>query len=138
MKNKLLSILLVLAMVFSMTACSGGSEENIEPTDKIVFKEAGHGGTIAAYFSEYEQYFYNPEDWGVEEAYKAYGPNFTTTVNAELIENLEGKIWIIDKIDKSLYNELFNNESYKLISEKEFWTKYHGYSMSMILVEKIN
>ena len=60
----------------------------------------------------------------------------TTCINSDFIQDLEGRIWIIDKTDKSLYNELFNNEQYKLISEKEFWTAYHEYSMNMILVEK--
>ena len=42
-----------------------------------------------------------------------------------------------DYYDNKLYNELFNNKDYKIISEKQFWTKYHGYSMNIILIEKV-
>ena len=111
-------------------------EQNIQQGDTIIYREIGHGSTIAVYFTENQQYFYNPEDWNVEEAYKALGSHMTTCINSDFIQELEGRIWIIDKTDKSLYSELFNNEQYKLISEKEFWTAYHEYSMNMILVEK--
>ena len=112
-------------------------EENIQEGDIIIYKEIGHGSTMTIYFTENKQYFYNPENWHVEEAYKALGDHMEIYTNTDLAEKLEGRIWIIDKTDKSLYNELFNNDQYKLISEKEFWTAYHGYSMNMILVEKI-
>lgn len=113
-------------------------EQNIQQGDAIIYREIGHGSTIAVYFTENKQYFYNPENWNVEEAYKALGSHMTTCINSDFIQDLEGRIWIIDKTDKSLYNELFNNEQYKLISEKEFMTAYHEYSMNMILVEKIS
>lgn len=111
-------------------------QENIQEGDKIIYKEIGHGSTIAIYFPEYEQYFYNPENWGVEEAYKALGDNMKTVVNTDFLQELDGRIWIMDKADKSLYNELFNNEEYSLISENMIYTDYYGYSINMILVEK--
>lgn len=113
-------------------------KENIQPTDTIIYKEIGHGSTITIYFTENEQYFYNPENWNVEEAYKALGDHMQIYTNTDFTQKLEGRVWIIDKTDKSLYNELFNNEQYKLISEKEFWTAYHGYSMNIMLVEKVD
>ena len=112
-------------------------EENIQKEDQIVYKESGHGSTIAVYFTENEQYFYNPEDWNVEEAYKAFGAHMETYTNTDFIEKLNGRIWLIDTMDNKLYNELFNNKDYKIISEKQFWTKYHGYSMNIILIEKV-
>ena len=112
-------------------------QENIQPGDKIIYKEIGHGSTITIYFTENQQYFYNPENWNVEEAYKALGEHMQIYTNTDIAQKLDGRVWIIDKTDKSLYNELFNNEEYKLISEKEFWTAYKGYSMNMILVEKV-
>ena len=110
--------------------------KNIQQGDTIIYKEINPGSTMAVYFAENKQYFYNPDDWNVEEAYKAFGNHMTTSISSDFIEELEGRIWIIDTIDKSLYNELFNNEDYRLISEKEFWTAYHEYSMNMILIEK--
>lgn len=111
-------------------------QENIKKGDQIVYKEIGHGSTIAIYFPEYKQYFYNPENWGVEEAYKALGDNMKTVVNTEFLQELDGRIWVMDKADKSLYNELFNNEEYTLISENMIYTDYYGYAINMILVEK--
>lgn len=111
-------------------------QENIKEGDQIIYREIGHGSTITIYFPEYQQYFYNPENWGVEEAYKALGDNLKIVVDTNLIQELEGRIWIMDKADKSLYNELFNNEDYTLISEKMIYTDYYGYAINMILVEK--
>ncbi len=112
-------------------------EQNIQEGDTIIYKEIGHGSTFAIHFPENKQYFYNPENWKVEEAYKALGEHMQIYTNTDIAQKLEGRIWIIDKTDKSLYNELFNNEQFKLISEKEFYTNYHGYCMNMILVEKV-
>ena len=113
-------------------------EENIQLGDTIIYKEIGHGSTMTIYFTENKQYFYNPENWNVEEAYKALGNHMQICTNTDFMQNLNGRVWIIDKTDKSLYNELFNNEQYKMISEKEFLTAYYDYSMNIILVEKIS
>lgn len=111
-------------------------KQNIQKGDVVVYKEIDPGSTIAVYFTENKQYFYNSEDWNVEEAYKAFGNHVKTCINSDFTKELQGRIWIIDKTDKSLYNELFNSEQYELISEKEFYTAYHEYSMNMILIEK--
>ena len=112
-------------------------QQNIQPEDKIVYKEQQEGSTFAVYFPENKQYFYNPEDWGVGEAYKAFGSNFATCIDINFITELNGRIWLIDKWDKPLYNELFNNGNYQIISEQQFNTKYHNYEMNIILIEKI-
>lgn len=111
-------------------------QENVQEEDKIVYREIGHGSTIAVFFPENKQYFYNPENWHVEEPYKALGSHMETYTNTDFMENLDGRIWIIDKLDKSLYNELFNNEEYNVVSEEIFLTEYHKYSLDIILVEK--
>lgn len=112
-------------------------QNNIQEGDKIVYREIGHGSTIAVFFPENEQYFYNPENWNVEEAYKALGNHMHTYTNTDFMENIEGRVWIIDTMNQSVYNQLFNNEGYKLLSEEKFLTDYHGYSLDIILVEKI-
>lgn len=112
-------------------------KENIQKDDSIVFKEIDNGSTISIFFPENEKYFYNPENWNVEEAYKAFGNQMKTYINTDFIKELDGRIWIIDTLDKSLYNELFNNEEYKVLNEKEFITKYHNYSLNIMLIEKI-
>jgi len=69
---------------------------------------------------------------------QAFGNHWKVCTNTDFMKNLKERIWLIDKEDKRFYNELFNNENYKIISEKQFVTKYHDYSMNIILLEKVN
>ena len=111
-------------------------QENVQSGDIIVYEEIGHGSTVAVWFPDNRQYFYNEGNWGVEEAYKAFGENYSTEVTTDFLDELSGRIWIIDKADKPLYNKLFNNDKYTVISEKLQYTGYHWYCLNMILVEK--
>ena len=111
-------------------------QNNIQEGDQLVYKEQQEGSVIAVYFPNNKQYFYNPDDWGVEEAYKAFGTNLKTCINSDFLEELEGRIWLIDKENKPLYNELFNDGNYKIISEKQIDIEYHKYSMNIVLIEK--
>lgn len=111
-------------------------QENVQSGDIIVYEEIGHGSTVAVWFPDKRQYFYNEGNWGVEEAYKAFGENYSTEVTTDFLDELSGRIWIIDKADKPLYNKLFNNDKYTVISEKLQYTGYHWYCLNMILVEK--
>ncbi|MCI9063344.1 MAG: hypothetical protein HFJ17_01905 [Clostridia bacterium] len=70
-------------------------------------------------------------------SYKAYAPQMSVVTNEDFMKDLTGRVWIVDNWDKELYNKLFNNENYKMISEKYIETKYHGYSYNMVLVERI-
>lgn len=113
-------------------------DENIKEEDYIVYNQIGSASTSAIYAKNNKQYFYNPDDWGVQEAYKAFEPKMKVVIDEkEFLENLSGRIWIIDDWNKSLYNELFNNEDYKLIKEDFIEIKYHKYNYNMILVERI-
>ena len=111
-------------------------QNNIQEGDQLVYKEQQEGSVIAVYFPNNKQYFYNPDDWGVEEAYKAFGTNLKTCINSDFLEELEGRIWLIDKENKPLYNELFNDGNYKIISEKQIDIESHKYSMNIVLIEK--
>lgn len=110
-------------------------EENLEQGDVIIYDNMGNA-TIGVYFSEYKQYFYNPENWGVEEAYKAFGENFEIVINEEFVNRLPNRIWIIDDSSKKLYHSVFENTEYTIISEKMFYTEYHKYQYNIILLTK--
>lgn len=112
-------------------------DENIKEDDYIVYNQIGSASTSAIYANNQQQYFYNPENWGVEEAYKAFAPQMQVMTNEDFLEDISGRIWIVDDWDKSLYNRLFNNNKYKLIKEYFIETNYHGYNYNMILVERI-
>lgn len=111
--------------------------ENIKENDYIVYNQIGSASTSSIYADNQNQYFYNPENWGVEEAYKAFAPQMTVVINEDFLQDISGRIWIVDDWNKTLYNKLFNNNKYKLIKEDFIETKYHGYNYNMILIERI-
>lgn len=111
-------------------------KENIQDGDTITFSNLGGGFVAAIHFADNQVYFYNPENWGVEEAYKAFGPNYETCVTKDFIENCSNRVWVIDNIDGSTFEELFKDKNYKKVSEKEFFTKYHDYNYKITLIEK--
>ena len=112
-------------------------KENIEEGDVLVYRNIGNGSVFASNFKNNKQYFYNPEDWGIVEAYKAWAPQMETYITTEFLEKCEGRIWIIDSEDNGFFNELFNNKEYKHISTEVFQTKYRAYTYNITLVEKI-
>ena len=111
-------------------------EKNIQEGDTIAFSNLGGGFVAAIHFEDNQVYFYNPENWGVEEAYKAFGPNYETCVTKDFVEDCSNRVWVIDDINGSLYEELFKDKDYKKVSEKEYFTKYHDYNYKITLIEK--
>ena len=112
-------------------------KENVQDGDVFVFNEVGSGFVCASVFTENENYFYNKENWGVEEAYKAWAPKMETHVTTNFLENCTGRIWVIGAWNNSCYEELFDNENYKKISNQYFATKYQNYSYNITLVERV-
>lgn len=119
-------------------------EENIKDDDIIVYSNIGNGSVFAVYFKDNKQYFYNGNHWNVEEAYKAYGPQMETVEALDFLKDYKGRIWIIDSIDSSFYNDKFKTDDYKVIDSKviktkypsSFDTNYSGYEYNLILIEK--
>lgn len=119
-------------------------EENIKDDDIIVYSNIGNGSVFAVYFKDNKQYFYNGDHWNVEEAYKAYGPQMETVEDLDFLKDYKGRIWIIDSIDNSFYNDKFKTDDYKVVDSKviktkypsSFDTNYSGYEYNLILIEK--
>lgn len=112
-------------------------KENVQEGDVFVYNEVGSGFVCASIFTQNKQYFYNKENWGVEEAYKAWAPQMKTCINSDFLEELEecsGRIWVIGAWNNSCYEELFNNENYQYISNNYFETKYQNYPYNITLV----
>ena len=112
-------------------------KENVQKGDVFVYNEVGSGFVCASIFKENNQYFYNKEDWGVEEAYKAWSPHMKTCTNKEFLKECTGRIWVIGAWSNSCYEELFNNQEYIKISNKNFETGYQNYPYKITLVEKV-
>lgn len=94
------------------------------------------GSVPAIHFEENQVYFYNEENWGVEEAYRAFEPNYSTVVTKEFLDECSGRIWVIDGTWGNAVQKIFENTEYEKISEEEFYTEYHDYSYRITLIEK--
>ena len=111
-------------------------EENVQENDTIVFTDIGAGSIAAIHFEENQVYFYNKDNWGVEEAYKAFGPNFETCVTKDFVKECSNRIWVVDLVDGTTAEDVFSDKGYNKISEEKFFAKYHDYSWKIILLEK--
>lgn len=112
-------------------------KENIQEGDTIVYKDYANAGAITAiHFKENQIYFYNEYDWGIEEAYKAYTPNYEVYLNKDFIEKCSNRVWVIDNYDGDSAKYIFENTDYNITSEKLYYTEYHDYSYKITLVEK--
>ena len=113
-------------------------KENIKKTDTVVYSDCGVGSVAANHCIEPKVYFYNGDDWGVQEAYKCFGPNYETVVTEEFIEDCSDRIWVIDNAWGSAPQDIFGDKTkYKIVSEEKFQTDYHDYSWKITLVERI-
>lgn len=123
-------------------------KNNIQENDVIVYPGIGTGAIMAAKFPQYKQYFYNAEDWGVEEAYKAFGPAMQTYTTDDFLndEECQGRIWLVlDFYKVDYFNEKFNNDNYRVLAKKQYFTKYNKEKAqnketeyNIYLIEKIN
>lgn len=109
-------------------------KENVQEDDVFVYNEVGSGFVCASIFTENKQYFYNKENWGVEEAYKAWAPQMKTCINSDFLKECTGRIWVIGAWNNLCYEELFNNENYKCLDNHNFQTKYQNYPYNITLV----
>lgn len=110
-------------------------KENIQEGDSIAFTKVGVGSIPAILFEENQVFFYNAEYWGVEEAYRAFEPNFYTVTDREEILNSSNRIWIIDENWNNAAQLIIENTEFEQVSEKEICTKYHDYNYKITLIK---
>lgn len=60
-------------------------KENIQEGDVLVYTNPGNGSVFAVNFPNNKQYFYNPDNWEVDEAYKAWGPHMETWITKDFL-----------------------------------------------------
>lgn len=111
-------------------------KENVKEDETIVYSEIGIGAITDVLFENNKQFFYNSEHWGVEEAYKAFGPQMKTCEDDTFLEECSDRIWVVGYGDTA-YNLLFNNENYIKLEEKDFDTTYQGDHYKIMLIEKV-
>lgn len=153
-KNKYITIAIcviiaIMAIVNNIKICqenydeSNGKQisylmENLQPNDTIIYKEIGQGGVVAVQTKDYKQYFVNLYNWSIEEAYKAYAPQMSVAYSLEEVENnLDGRLVVIDTPDFSFYNNDFENkDSYNIVSQETFNTRYKNIGYGVLILEK--
>lgn len=115
--------------------------ENIEEQDIIVYSGAINGAVITTEISQTHNvtsYFYNNENWGVHEAYKAFAPYMIIKENLDdILENYTGRIWLVENENThTLSNEIEEKYNATKIEEKQFENKYKNYKYTIELLEK--
>lgn len=112
-------------------------QENLQSEDILIYKKID-SAIFAVNFEDNKQYFWDAENWNVEEAYKAYGPQMDTVKDLSILDNYIGRIWVIDSDDLSLYSECFKEkDNYVFKSSEKFYTPYQNCTYNLILLEKV-
>ena len=120
--------------------CIDYIKENIETTDIIVYSNAINGAVISTKLSSDNNisYFYNKDNWGIYEAYKAYLPYMEVKDTLEeILDSYEGRIWLIERENTSdLYNEISSKYDVEKLENKSFKSEYKNYSYTVELIKK--
>ena len=113
-------------------------EENIKQDDIIIGSQNNCFSEfmISANYPDNYLYFYDAENWNVEEAYKAFGKQMKCIYSLEDIKNITGRMWVIDSLGYGLLEKIDKIYDVNIIDKKEFDTKYHGIQYSIALIEK--
>ena len=111
-------------------------QENIKKDDTLVIVDIGAGSIAAILYPDNQVYFYDGGNWGVAEAYKAFGPNFETYVTQDYLEKCSDRIWLFEYPGGKQAEEIEKISDYRIVSKKEFSTRYRNYIYGIVLLEK--
>lgn len=112
-------------------------KENLQPTDLIIYGNEGSGFVISANYPNNKQYFWNQENWNVEEAYKAFGENMKTVSNLDELKDYKGRILVVN-VDNYNISEVIQEEyeNVKVLDKKAFKTQYKKINYTFSMLEK--
>ena len=108
-------------------------DQNIQKGDILVCRNELSGFVISAYFPENKLYFWDEDNWNVEEAYKAYGQ---TVYNFDFLKDYNGRIWFINATNYSIYEKVANIYKLSLLDQKYFSVEYKKNPYTLTLVQK--
>lgn len=111
-------------------------KENIQETDILICQNELSGFIIFTNFPNNVSYFYDAESWNVEKAYKAFGNKMETIYDLGEIEDLQGRIWVLDSSNYALLDKVKEKYDINIIDQKTYSTKYHAFQYSFSLIEK--
>ena len=113
-------------------------KDNVKEEDIILYSDAISGAVISTYFDN-QSYFYDKQHWNVEEAYKAFS-NMKIIYNLDdVLENYEGRVWLIEGNTSTLLEEIIDNtDDCELIYKETYETKYKNniYTIELIDLSK--
>ena len=108
-------------------------KEELKPDDIIVYSGINEGGVVAALIDTNKQYFLNVENWGIEEAYKAFAPQMGVVNNfEEAAQKAKGRIFVVNSDNLKLEE----NTQYKVVSDEKFETRFKNYTYQIKILEK--
>lgn len=111
----------------------------VQEGDIFIYREIGAGSVVAIKYPNNKQYYYNVYHWTVEEAYKAYAPQMETVEDLSVLDNIKGKIIVIDDGSTALYDELKEKENIETIKKPEkINMKYKNLNYTISILNKIN
>lgn len=119
------------------TNCVEYMKENIQSNDIVLYSDAINGAVVSTQFSNNKAYFYNKENWGIHEAYKAFS-NMKIEENLNnILDKYSGRIWLIEgKDNHELYDEISLTYEVEKVQEKNFEQKYKDLSITIELINK--
>lgn len=111
----------------------------VQEGDILIYREIGAGSVVAIKYPNNKQYYYNAYHWTVEEAYKAYAPQMETVEDLSVLDNIKGRIIVIDDGSTALYDELKEKENIETIKKPEkINMKYKNLNYTISILNKIN
>lgn len=111
----------------------------VQEGDIFIYREIGAGSIVAIKYPNNKQYYYNAYHWTVEEAYKAYAPQMETVEDLSVLDNIKGRIIVIDDGSTALYDELKEKENIETIKKPEkINMKYKNLNYTISILNKIN
>ena len=111
----------------------------VQEGDIFIYREIGAGSVVAIKYPNNKQYYYNAYHWTVEEAYKAYAPQMETVEDLSVLDNIKGRIIVIDDGSTALYDELKEKENIETIKKPEkINIKYKNLNYTISILNKIN
>ncbi|MBR1376423.1 MAG: glycosyltransferase family 39 protein [Bacilli bacterium] len=113
--------------------------ENIKDNDIIIYSDMSATALTTRLYQNRDivSYFYNKDNWGIHEAYKAFEPYMYVADDLEsILDNYHGRIWIVESNTNELQDKLIEEYGVKPIEYKEFYQKYKSLPYTIELVEK--
>lgn len=110
-------------------------EARIQKDDLILVNNNLSGFVMSAYFPDNEFFFYDLENWQVQDAYRAFG---RTETNLDSLKEYKGRIWVISEEGMGFLKRVVIDlrGGIKLLESEQINIKYQNNKFSINLIER--